>query len=205
MSKPNIAKAKQYIVVTYQEMASKIGLSSESSELFDREMKKMRDARVKMRTMATMARTNAAAAAAKKGGDYFDMTDMTDKDIAIVCEELWLDIKTWVCHDTNLSSCGEKVRMFISRNRLALICFVLFMIVFRWYVGGGKEACAYGVGWGAFSLVCEMMRYFGEVFMGVLLGICGFCCGVSPIIMCGCFHEIVNYNDEDNAEKEKNE
>lgn len=206
MIKPNIAKAKQYIVVTYQEMASKIGLSSESSELFDREMNKMRDARVKMRTMATMARTNAAtAAAAKKGGDYFDMTDMTDKDIAIVCEELWLDIKTWVGHDTNLSSCGEKARMFISRNRLALICFVLFMIVFRWYVGGGKEACAYGVGWGAFSLVCEMMRYFGEVFMGVLLGICGFCCGVSPIIMCGCFHEIVNYNDEDNAEKEKNE
>ena len=195
-------------------MASKIGLSSESSELFDREMKKMRDVRIKMRAMARM---NAAAKRGGHGGDgrdgrdggsvgYFDMSDMTDKDIAIVCEELWLDVKLWVGHDTNLYSCVEKARLFISLNWLALLCVVLFMIVFRWYVGGGKDACAYSIGWGAFSLVCEIMRYFGEVFMGVLLGICGFCCGVLPIIVCGCFHEALSEDDRDETnDEEKNE
>ena len=62
-------------------MTSKIGLSSESSELFDREMKKMRgDMRIKMRAMARM---NAAAKSGGSGRDggsvgYFDMSDMTD-------------------------------------------------------------------------------------------------------------------------------
>ena len=193
-------------------MASKNGVSSESSELFDREMKKMRgDMRIKMRAMARM---NAAAKRGRHGESgrdggsggsvgYFDMSDMTDKDIAIVCEELWLDIKLWVGHDTNLYSCGEKVRLFISRNWLAMLYVVLCMIMFRWYVGGGKDACAYGVGWGAFSLVCEMMRYIGEVFMGVLLGICGFCCGVLPIIVCGCFHEVLSEDDRDETNAEK--
>ena len=183
-------------------MAFKIGVSSESSELLDREMKKMRDSRIKMRAAARM---NAVAKSGGSGGSvgYFDMSDMTNKDIAIVCEELWVDIKLWVGHDTNLCSCGRKVRMFISRNWMTFLCFVLVMIVFRWYVGGGKDACAYGVRWGAFSLVCEMMRYIGEAFMGVLLGICGWCCGVLPVIVCGCFYELLNEDhcDETNAEK----
>ena len=182
-------------------MASKNGVSSESSELLDREMKKMRDSRIKMRAAARM---NAVAKSGGSGGsvEYFDMSDMTDKDIAIVCEELWVDIKLWVGHDTNLYSCGEKVRLFISRNWLAMLYVVLFMIVFRWYVGGGKEACASGVGWGAFSLVCEMMRYIGEVFIGVLLGICGWCCGVLPVIVCGCFYELLNGDDCDETNTE---
>ena len=189
-------------------MASKIGVSSESSELFDREMKKMRDVRIKMRAMARMNAAAKSGGDGRDGGDggsvgYFDMSDMTDKDIAIVCEELWLDIKLWVGHDTNLYSCGEKARMFISRNWLAMLYVVLFMIVFRWYVGSGKDACAYGVGWGAFSFVCEMMRYIGEVFMGVLLGTCGWCCGVLPIIVCGCFYELLNEDDRDETNAEK--
>jgi hypothetical protein len=187
-------------------MTSKIGLSSESSELFDREMKKMRgDMRIKMRAMARMNAVAKSGGSGRDGGSvgYFDMSDMTDKDIAIVCEELWLDIKLWVGQDTNLYSCGEKARLFISRNWLVLLCVVLCMIMFRWYVGGGKDACAYGVGWGAFSLVCEIMRYIGEVFMGVLLGICGFCCGVLPIIVCGCFHEVLLEDDRDETNAEK--
>ena len=209
MSISNIASKSKllYLVIPYQEMAFKIGVSSESSELFDREMKKMRgDMRIKMRAMARM---NAVAKSGRRDGTdegsvaCFDMSDMTDKDIAIVCEELWVDIKLWVGHDTNLYSCGEKARLFISSNWPAMLYVVLFMIVFRWYVGGGKDACAYGVGWGAFSFVCEMMRYIGEVFMGVLLGICGWCCGVLPIIVCGCFYELLNEDDRDETNAEK--
>ena len=51
--------------------------------------------------------------------------------------------------------------------------------------------------------MCKVKRYIGEVFMGVLLGICGFCCGVLPIIVCGCFHEVLSEDDRDETNAEK--
>ena len=132
-----------------------------------------------------------------RGGHDYDITDMTDQDIAIVCEELWVDLKKWVGLHKNLCCCGEKVYKSVVRNLAMLLCIAALLITFRWYVGAGKDACSYGFGWGMFSFMCEVMRYAGEFLLAALIGICGFCCGLLPIIVCVCVYEgeIDDYDD----------
>lgn len=172
-------------------------------------MKKMYEARMKMRKVYTDG--------ASTDKFDFDITDMTEKDVAIVCEELWVDFKTWMNQQTNVCSCSEKVYMYIVHNWVTLLCVSLSMIAFRWYVGAGKDACAYGFGWGAVSLICEVMRHVGEIILAILMILCGLCCGMLPVITCACIYEGLKgdtYGDDDAAkvggsdvidEKKKNE
>ena len=142
------------------------------------------------------------------GGHDYDITDMTNQDVAIVCEELWIDLKRWIELHKNLGYCGEKVYKSVVRNLVILSCIAAFLITFRWYVGAGKDACSYGVGWGAFSLIFEVMRYAGEFMLVALIGICGFCCGLLPVIVCVCVYQGVDDDDDDGVGagvKEKSE
>ncbi len=157
-------------------------------ELRRREMTKMYEARRKMRKVYIDS-GNGGTSTDKFD---FDITNMTGKDVEIVCEELWVDFKTWVNGRNNLCDCAEKVCLYLSRNWVALLWGALVMIAFRWYIGAGKDACAYGFGWGAVSLICEVMRHLGEILLAALTMICGFCCAMLPVIMCACIYEAVN-------------
>ena len=188
---------------------------AELSQLRKREMKKFYEAKMKMKGVGVVG--GGVGGGGVVGGGVvgggggrshdYDITDMTDQDIAIVCEELWVDIKKWVGLHKNLCYCGEKVYKSVVRNLAMLLCIAAFLITFRWYVGAGKDACTYGFGWGAVSLICEVMRYAGEFLLAALIGICGFCCGLLPIIVCVCVYEgggIDDYDDDDvDGEKEK--
>ena len=173
---------------------------AELSQLRKREMKKFYEAKMKMKGVGR-------GGVDGFGGHDYDITDMTNQDVAIVCEELWIDLKRWIELHKNLGYCGEKVYKSVVRNLVILSCIAAFLITFRWYVGAGKDACTYGFGWGAVSLICEVMRYAGEFLLAALIGICGFCCGLLPIIVCVCVYEgggIDDYNDDDvDGEKEK--
>ena len=174
---------------------------AELSQLRKREMKKFYEAKMKMKGVGR-------GGVDGFGGHDYDITDMTDQDVAIVCEELWIDLKRWIGLHKNLCYCGEKVYKSVARNLVILSCIAAFLITFRWYVGAGKDACSYGVGWGAFSLICEVMRYAGEFMLAALIGICGFCCGLLPIIVCVCVYEGVDDDDDDGVGagvKEKSE
>ena len=173
----------------------------ELAQLHKREMKKFYEARMKMKGGG-----GGDGGGGGGGGHDYDITDMTEKDIAIVCEELWVDFGKWVGLHKNLCYCGEKVYKSVVRNLAMLLCIAAFLITFRWYVGAGKDACTYGFGWGAVSLICEVMRYAGEFLLAALIGICGFCCGLLPIIVCVCVYEgtgIDDYDDGDDGDDEK--
>jgi hypothetical protein len=169
--------------------------------LRSREMAKMYEARRKMKRVYG----DDGGGGNNKDDDNgdIDVTDMTKEDISIVCEELWVDFKTWINGRNNVCDCAEKVCLYLSRNWVALLWGALFMIAFRWYIGAGKDACAYGFGWGAVSLICEVMRHLGEILLAALTMICGFCCAMLPVIACACIYEAVN--GEVGDEKEKNE
>ena len=172
---------------------------AELSQLRKREMKKFYEAKMKMKGVGR-------GGVDGFGGHDYDITDMTNQDVAIVCEELWIDLKRWIELHKNLGYCGEKVYKSVVRNLAMLLCIAAFLITFRWYVGAGKDACTYGFGWGAVSLICEVMRYAGEFLLAALIGICGFCCGLLPIIVCVCVYEgtgIDDYDDGDDGDDEK--
>ena len=169
-------------------------------ELRRREMKKMHEA------MGRMRKIGVAEGSVDCDKIDFDVTNMTDEDIAIVCEELWIDLKSWIGTKNNLCSCTEKALKTISRHWSTILFVIGFMIAFRWYVGAGKDACSYGVGWGVLSFVCEVMRNLGEVLLVMLVCISGFCFVLFIIIMGICFYEILNENiNEDINKKEKSE
>ena len=185
-------------------------------ELMKKEMTKMYEARRKMKRVYGDSGGGDGAEDTNKDDigdvgdvDDVDFTDMTKEDISIVCEELWIDFKIWMNGRNNACDCAEKVGLYFSRNWVVLLCGALFMIAFRWYVGSGKDACAYGFGWGAVSLICEVMRHIGEILLAVLMVICGFCCGLLPVIACACIYEVVNDEGGKGAEvgdeKEKKE
>jgi len=179
------------------------------NELRKREMKKFYEAKMKMKGVGVVGSVGSVGVVSGGSGDSgsvgrggfgghdYDITDMTDQDIAIVCEELWVDLKKWVGLHKNLCCCGEKVYKSVVRNLAMLLCIAALLITFRWYVGAGKDACSYGFGWGMFSFMCEVMRYAGEFLLAALIGICGFCCGLLPIIVCVCVYEgeIDDYDD----------
>jgi hypothetical protein len=201
----NIAKENPYQEMSFELPVSPRSEDAELSQLYKRETKKFHEARMKMKGVGGGVGRGVGGGVGggigrSRGHDYdIDITDMTDQDIAIVCEELWVDIKRWVGLHKNLCSCGEKVYKSVVRNLVMLLCIAAFLITFRWYVGAGKDACSYGVGWGVFSLMCEVMRYAGEFLLAALIGICGFCCGLLPIIVCVCVYEGVDDDNDDGA------
>jgi hypothetical protein len=117
--------------------------------------------------------------------------DLTGHEFAIVCEELWVDFKFWVNHHENMKNCIEKTGDAVKRNLGAILSVLMFLVCFRWYMGGGREACAmFGLGGIMLSFVCESFRYLGEALVGVFIGIVGVCVGILPLLVCVCVYEL---------------
>jgi len=147
---------------------------------------------MKIRAARAKARQEAQEAESRRER-RINACDLTGQEFAIVCEELWVDFKTWVNHHENMKNCIAKTRSTFSENLIIVMFAIALIIGFRWYMGGGKEACAkFSVAGIIFSFVCELFRYLGEAFLGVFLGIIGFCVGILPLIACVCIFESKN-------------
>ncbi len=109
--------------------------------------------------------------------------DITGEEFQIVCEELWIDFKLWVDHHKNLTNSASIFWSAITRNLYAILFVASFAVLFRWYVGAGRDACSYGIGYGVFSFMCEVLRYLGEIVVILLLSIIGFCVGLLPFVI----------------------
>jgi hypothetical protein len=149
-----------------------------------REMEKIRDARRRMVTQPKDQPPNTTS--------QINSCDMTGKEFQIVCEELWIDFKSWVNHDENFSDCLSKVCNAISRNWVSIYFTALFLLWFRWYIGTGKDACSFGFGYGIFSFVCEILRQMSNVVIIILLTFTIICVALAPIVVCVCIYE---FND----------
>jgi hypothetical protein len=129
--------------------------------------------------------------------------DINGEEFQIVCEELWIDFKSWMNHHDNLNNCVSKTRAVVASNWMKIVSVLVFLIWFRWYIGAGKEACSYGVGYGVFSFVCEVLRHMGEFVAALVLMVSGFCVGLLPLIVCVCFYEFKDaFPDPAEAEAE---
>ena len=115
--------------------------------------------------------------------------DITGEEFMIVCEELWIDFKKWTKHHENLTNSTSTFRRAVVRMRFAILFVLFFAVLFRWYVGAGKDACSYGVGYGVFSFVCEVLRYFGEIVVIVFMSFIGACACLSPFVIGACIFE----------------
>lgn len=115
--------------------------------------------------------------------------DVTGEEFKIVCEELWIDFKKWVEQYENLTNTSSIFRRAVKRMRFAILFVLVFAVLFRWYVGAGKDACSYGVGYGVFSFMCEVLRYFGEIVVIVFMSFIGVCAGLSPFVIGACIFE----------------
>jgi len=115
--------------------------------------------------------------------------DVTGEEFKIVCEELWVDFKKWVEQHENLTNTSSIFRRAVTRMRFAILFVLVFAVLFRWYVGAGKDACSYGVGYGVFSFMCEVLRYFGEIVVIVFMSFIGVCAGLSPFVIGACIFE----------------
>ena len=130
------------------------------------------------------------AAAENRREQRINACDLTGEEFAIVCEELWIDFKSWTNRHDNMRDCISKVRSKVVNNRFAILGVCMFLVWFRWYIGAGREACAkFGVGGIMLSFVCELFRYIGEALVGVFLGVVGFCVGILPLLVCICVYE----------------
>jgi hypothetical protein len=155
--------------------------------------------RMEMKRICAARAARAAAAAEKKEEAEnarerrMNACDLTGDEFRIVCEEMWVDFKTWVNHHENMKNCIDKTGNGVKRNLGAILFVCMFLVCFRWYMVGGREACAkFGVGGIMLSFVCELFRYLGEALVGVFLGIIGFCVGILPLIVCVCIYESKN-------------
>jgi hypothetical protein len=133
------------------------------------ERERERLAQEKMNTKENMVRVNSH--------------DITGEEFRIVCEELWIDFKVWANHHENIKNSSNMLSSAISQNLYAILFVGFFAVLFRWYVGAGRDACSYGIGYGAFSFMCEVLRYLGEIVVIMLLAIIGFCVGLLPLVI----------------------
>jgi hypothetical protein len=167
--------------------------------LRDREIKKMQDGAIAMKNIMNGHASNPS----DTKGMGAARCDMTGEECMIVCEELWIDFKKWMNRDENISQSFMKIKKFIVQYYVNILCISMFFIWFRWYVGGGKNACSEGFGVGLVSFMCEVARTLGEVFLGIWLGIGGFCAGLLPLLLGVCIYEIKNMKktrDEDDSD-----
>jgi hypothetical protein len=129
--------------------------------------------------------------------------DLTGEEFKIVCEELWIDFNSWVNHRSNIRDCIAKFRAMVVSKWLAVAPIIVFLVWFRWYMGAGKDACSYGLGYGVFSFVCEVLRHLGEIVAVVIMTFIGYCVGLAPILACICIYEFKDaFPDPDEAEAE---
>lgn len=112
--------------------------------------------------------------------------DVTGEEFMIVCEELWIDFKKWTEQHENLTNTASIFRRAVVRMRFAILFVLVFAVLFRWYVGAGKDACSYGVGYGMLSFVCEVLRYFGEIVVIVIMSFIAACACLSPFVIGAC-------------------
>jgi hypothetical protein len=154
------------------------------------EMRRIRAAQAKQQQQQQQQQQ---AEAEKRRQLRIEACDVTSDQFKIVCEELWVDFKTWVTYHENMKNSLTKTRTAFKRN-LAMILFVFaFLICFRWYIGGGREACArFSVSGIILNFVCKLFRYLGEALLGILLGIMGFCVGILPLVVCVCVFEFTD-------------
>ena len=147
-------------------------------ELLRKEMEKLRKMRENM--MPRNLPWNA-----KEGGEGGGMNshDITGEEFRIVCEELWIDFNMWINHHQNLTNSTNIFRSAITRNLYAILFVAFFAVLFRWYVGAGRDACSYGIGYGVFSFMCEVLRYLGEIVAILLLSFIAFCVGLLPLVI----------------------
>ncbi len=131
--------------------------------------------------------------------------DVTGEEFKIVCEELWIDFKKWTEQHENLTNTASMFRRAVVRMRFAILFVLVFAVLFRWYVGAGKDACSYGVGYGVFSLVCEVLRYFGEIVVIVFMSFIGVCAGLSPFVIGACIFEYDEAFPDPEEEADANE
>ena len=137
-----------------------------------------------------MKRIRAAQADEERIQQRINACDLTGDEFKIVCEELWVDFKTWVTHHENMKNCITKTHNAFRRNLATILMMCVFLIGFRWYIGGGREACAkFSMGGVVVNFVCELFRYLGEALLGVFLGVIGFCVGIMPLVVCVCVFE----------------
>lgn len=148
------------------------------------EMKRIRAARA--------AAANKEVEAGYRRERRMNACDLNGHEFAIVCEELWVDFKKWVGHHENMKNCIDKTNYAVKKNLGTILSVCMFLVWFRWYVGAGKDACSYGVGYGVFSFTCEVLRHLGEFVAALLLMFIGFCVGIVPMLLCVCFYE---FND----------
>jgi hypothetical protein len=142
-------------------------------ELMRKEIEKMRE----MHKNMMMRNVNEDG----KGG--MNSHDITGEEFRIVCEELWIDFNMWINHHQNLTNSTNIFRSAITRNLYAILFVALFAMLFRWYVGAGRDACSYGIGYGVFSFMCEVLRYLGEIVAILLLSFITFCVGLLPLVI----------------------
>ena len=177
-------------------------------QLRRREMKKIQEARKHM--MAGGGSGGGSGHGQTDRSARMNACDLTGEEFQIVCEELWIDFRRWVNHNENLSDCIDTAREAFVRNWAPIWLMVGFLMLFRWYVGAGKDACSYGVGYGVFSFTCEVLRHLGEFVAALLLMFIGFCVGIVPMLLCVCFYEFNDAfpdpeGDEDEVDDEADE
>lgn len=145
-------------------------------ELFRKEIEKIRRARERERErqQENVMQENVV---------HVNSRDITGEEFQIVCEELWIDFKLWVDHHKNITNSASIFWSAITRNLYAILFVASFAVLFRWYVGAGRDACSYGIGYGVFSFMCEVLRYLGEIVVILLLSIIGFCVGLLPFVI----------------------
>lgn len=152
-------------------------------QLCKMEMKKIRAAQAKAEAAQAMK-------AERRRQRRIDACDLTGAEFAIVCEELWVDFKSWVTHHENMKNCVTKTHNAFRRHLATILFMSAFLIGFRWYIGGGREACAkFSMGGIVLNFVCEMFRYLGEALVGAFIGIVAFCVGILPLIVFICVYE----------------
>jgi hypothetical protein len=165
------------------------------------EMKKMQDGAAAMKKV--LDADGCAGVGGVGGGSSIGLghtgCDMTGDEFMIVCEELWVDFKLWANRDENVSRSFLKTRNFVARYYTTMLLTAIFFIWFRWYIGGGKEACDRGFGIGLCSFICEVARNLGEIIIGIILGIGGFCTGLLPLLLGVCVYEIKNMDSCDDV------
>jgi hypothetical protein len=164
--------------------------------LRDREIKKMQDGAIAMKNIMNGHASNPS----DTKGMGASGCDMTGEECMIVCEELWIDFKKWAIRDQNIADSLTKVKNFIAQYYVTMWCISMLFISFRWYIGGGKDACSEGFGVGLVSFICEVARSLGEVIMGILLGVGGFCTGLLPLLLGVCIYETKKIRDEDDSD-----
>ena len=158
------------------------------------------------------ARKNMTAGGGSGGGDdggqnyrsaRMNACDLTGEEFQIVCEELWIDFNSWVNHQPNFRDCVARVRDAIVSKWSVVAPILVFLMWFRWYIGAGKDACSYSLGYGMFSFVCEILRHLGEIIAISIMMLIGFCVGLTPIVACICVYEFKDaFPDPAEAEAE---